>query len=54
MFPYAIYWPVRVIWEMSLSAFLLSLAFLLTLRMADAPGARAPGSRSDSCGDCWP
>src|SRR5882672_550560 len=37
LFPYAIYWPVRVIWEMSLSAFLLSLAFLLTLRMADAP-----------------
>ncbi len=37
LFPYAIYWPVRVVWEMSLSAFLLSLAFLLTLRMADQP-----------------
>ena len=37
LFPYAIYWPVRVVWEMSLSAFLLSLALLLTLRMADAP-----------------
>ncbi len=37
LFPYAIYWPVRVVWEMSLSAFLLSLAFLLTLRMADRP-----------------
>jgi 4-amino-4-deoxy-L-arabinose transferase-like glycosyltransferase len=37
LFPYAIYWPVRVVWEMSLSAFLLSLAFLLTLRMADDP-----------------
>jgi len=36
LFPYAIYWPVRVVWEMSLSAFLLSLAFLFTLRMADA------------------
>src|ERR1700730_6148027 len=24
LFPYAIYWPVRVVWEMSLSAFLLS------------------------------
>ena len=36
LFPYAIYWPVRVVWEMSLSAFLLSWAFLLTLRMADA------------------
>ncbi len=37
LFPYAIYWPARVVWEMSLSAFLLSLAFLLTLRMADEP-----------------
>src|SRR5882672_752144 len=37
LFPYAIYYPVRVVWEMSLSAFLLSLALLLTLRMADAP-----------------
>lgn len=33
LFPYAIYWPVRVVWEMSLSAFLLSLAFLLALRL---------------------
>lgn len=37
LFPYAIYWPVRVVWEMSLSAYLLSLALLLTLRMADQP-----------------
>ena len=28
---------MRVVWEMSLSAFLLSLALLLTLRMADGP-----------------
>jgi 4-amino-4-deoxy-L-arabinose transferase-like glycosyltransferase len=35
LFPYAIYWPVRVVWEMSLSAFLLSLALLMTLHMAD-------------------
>src|SRR5579872_2575864 len=35
VFPYAIYWPVRVVWETSLTAFLLSLALLLTLRMAD-------------------
>src|SRR5450755_2887795 len=42
LFPYAIYWPVRVVWEMSLSAYLLSLALLLTLRMADqAPRPRA-------------
>ncbi|MGH9504458.1 MAG: ArnT family glycosyltransferase [Terriglobales bacterium] len=37
LFPYAIYWPVRVVWEMSLSAYLLSLAFLFTLRMSDEP-----------------
>src|SRR5450755_2634934 len=42
LFPYAIYYPVRVVWEMSLSAYLLSLALLLTLRMADqAPRPRA-------------
>jgi 4-amino-4-deoxy-L-arabinose transferase-like glycosyltransferase len=35
VFPYAIYWPVRVVWEASLSTFLLSLALLLTIRMAD-------------------
>src|SRR5437868_5792067 len=36
-FPYAVYWPVRVVWEMSLTAFLLSLALLLALRMAEEP-----------------
>jgi 4-amino-4-deoxy-L-arabinose transferase-like glycosyltransferase len=35
LFPYAIYWPVRVVWEMSLSAFLLSWALWLTLNLAD-------------------
>jgi 4-amino-4-deoxy-L-arabinose transferase-like glycosyltransferase len=35
LFPYAIYWPTRVVWETSLTAFLLSLALLLTLRMAE-------------------
>jgi 4-amino-4-deoxy-L-arabinose transferase-like glycosyltransferase len=35
LFPYAIYWPVRVVWEMSLSAFLLSWALWITLSMAD-------------------
>lgn len=33
LFPYAIYWPVRIIWETSLSALLLSLAVLLPLRL---------------------
>jgi len=37
VFPYAIYWPVRVVWETSLTTFLLSLALLRTLRMADEP-----------------
>src|SRR5271154_6100442 len=40
LFPYAIYWPVRVVWEQSLTAFLLSLALLLTLRMAERPPRR--------------
>ncbi|HEV2117326.1 MAG TPA: glycosyltransferase family 39 protein [Terriglobales bacterium] len=35
LFPYAIYWPVRVVWETSLSALLLSLAILLPLRLAE-------------------
>jgi 4-amino-4-deoxy-L-arabinose transferase-like glycosyltransferase len=40
LYPYSIYWPVRVVWEMSLTAFLLSLVLLLTLRMAnDSPRA---------------
>jgi len=38
LFPYEIYWPVRVVWEMSLTAFLLSLALLLAIRI----GKRAP------------
>ncbi len=37
VFPYAIYWPTRVVWETSFTTFLLSLALLLTLRMADRP-----------------
>jgi 4-amino-4-deoxy-L-arabinose transferase-like glycosyltransferase len=40
VFPYAIYWPVRVVWETSFTTFLLSLALLLTLRMADEPPYR--------------
>lgn len=34
VFPYLIYWPVRVVWEVSLTTFLLSLALLLTIRMS--------------------
>jgi 4-amino-4-deoxy-L-arabinose transferase-like glycosyltransferase len=42
VFPYAIYWPTRVVWETSFTTFLLSLALLLTLRM---PG-HSPRPRS--------
>jgi 4-amino-4-deoxy-L-arabinose transferase-like glycosyltransferase len=41
LFPYAIYWPTRVVWETSLTAFLLSLALLITLRMADQQHRRS-------------
>jgi len=40
VFPYAIYWPVRVVWETSFTTFLLSLALLLTLHVADTPPTR--------------
>ena len=37
VFPYFWYWPTRVVWETSLTTFLLSLALLLTLRIAKDP-----------------
>ena len=37
LFPYAIYWSVRVVWEASLSAYLLSVALLITLKLKDTP-----------------
>ena len=40
VFPYVIYWPVRVVWEVSLTTFLLSLALWLTMRMADEARSR--------------
>ncbi len=40
VFPYLIYWPVRVVWEASLTTFLLSLALWLAIRIADADLAR--------------
>jgi len=40
VFPYIVYWPVRIIWEVSLSTFLLSLALWLTIRMAGRPRPR--------------
>jgi len=35
VFPYLIYWPVRVVWETSFTTFLLSLILWLTISMAD-------------------
>ncbi len=45
LFPYAVYWPVRVVWEMSLSAFLLSWVLWLALSMADQMNDRGIGPR---------
>lgn len=36
IFPYLLYWPVRVVWEASFTTFLLSLVLWLTISMADA------------------
>lgn len=36
VFPYVVYWPVRIIWEVSFSTFLLSLALWVTIRLADS------------------
>lgn len=35
VFPYLIYWPVRVVWEVSFTTFFLTLALWLTIRMAE-------------------
>ncbi|MFZ0286463.1 MAG: glycosyltransferase family 39 protein [Terriglobales bacterium] len=40
VFPYFLYWPTRVVWETSFTTFLLSLALLLTLGIADQPPTR--------------
>ncbi|HZP16756.1 MAG TPA: glycosyltransferase family 39 protein [Terriglobales bacterium] len=40
VFPYLIYWPVRVVWEASFTTFLLSLALWLAICMADEASRR--------------
>jgi 4-amino-4-deoxy-L-arabinose transferase-like glycosyltransferase len=40
VFPYLIYWPVRVVWEASFTTFLLSLILWRTIRMADVARRR--------------
>jgi 4-amino-4-deoxy-L-arabinose transferase-like glycosyltransferase len=37
VFPYVIYWPVRVVWEASFTTFLLTVAVWFTIRLADDP-----------------
>ena len=36
VFPYLLYWPVRVVWETSFTTFLLTLALWMAIRMADS------------------
>ena len=43
VFPYLIYWPVRVVWEASLTTFLLSSALWLTIFISD--GFMSNGAR---------
>jgi 4-amino-4-deoxy-L-arabinose transferase-like glycosyltransferase len=38
--PYSMYWGIRWVWETSLSAFLLSAAFFLALRLKNSDGLR--------------
>jgi len=40
LLPYSMYWAVRWVWETSFSAFVLSLALLLTLRLEREPRIR--------------
>ena len=40
VFPYVIYWPVRVVWDVCLSTFLLTLALWLAIRMREKAGVR--------------
>lgn len=40
VFPYLIYFPVRVVYDTSISAFLLSLAFLTSLRLVESQTGR--------------
>lgn len=40
VFPYLVYWPVRVVWEASFTTFLLTLALWLAIRMTDSGAPR--------------
>jgi 4-amino-4-deoxy-L-arabinose transferase-like glycosyltransferase len=40
LLPYAVYWPTRVVWDTSLTACLLALVLLLTVRLGRSPTGR--------------
>ena len=40
LFPYAMYWSIRWVWDTTLAPLLLSLIFLVCLQMEDWPGRR--------------
>src|SRR5438552_422065 len=40
LFPYAMYWSIRWVWDTTLAPLLLSLIFLVSLQMEDWPGRR--------------
>ena len=40
VFPYLLYWPVRVVWETSFTTFLLTLVLWLAIRMVDSGNPR--------------
>lgn len=42
VFPYLLYWAVRVVWETSLTTFLVTLVLWLTIRASDEPWRRGP------------
>lgn len=50
LLPYAIYWSVSWIWETTLSAFLLSLLFMLTLEL-EGDDRLCHGSATVCCGE---
>jgi 4-amino-4-deoxy-L-arabinose transferase-like glycosyltransferase len=54
LFPYFLYWPTRVVWETSLTTFLLSLALLMTLQLQerDASG-QFPARKWCAYGVLW-
>ena len=54
LFPYVLYWPTRVVWETSLTTFLLSLALLMTLQLQEADAAgEFPGRKWCAFGILW-